>query len=109
MRMGKGVVAAVVTATVVVVEAKAVATVRAWPMKSVVMMRIMDRESLKGRNAQDKDGADEDKEALQHAVAMAEGWARRLEGADLRGRVLVPSALRALQVLTGRPVITSAD
>ena len=55
-------------------------------------------ESVKGGNIPDKDGTEQDKEAHQHAVAMAEGWARKLEGADLRGRVLVPSALRAVQV-----------
>jgi hypothetical protein len=36
--------------------------------------------------------------AAQHAELTAEGWASRLDSHDLRGRILVPSALRALQV-----------
>lgn len=37
----------------------------------------------------------------QHADLTAESWASRLEDHDLRGRILVPSALRALQVNNG--------
>lgn len=37
----------------------------------------------------------------QQAELTAESWASRLEDHDLRGRILVPSALRALQVNNG--------
>ena len=42
--------------------------------------------------------SNEDKAAMEHAVAVAVSWSRRLEGLDMRGRVLVPAALRSLQV-----------
>jgi hypothetical protein len=53
------------------------------------------------RGKAEREGAEEDSEATQHAAAVAEGWARRLEPQDNRGRALVPCALRALQVRSG--------
>lgn len=53
-------------------------------------------EPVKGKA--EREGADEDSEATQHAATMAAGWAMRLEPQDNRGRTLVPCALRALQV-----------
>ena len=69
-------------------------------------------ESLKGFNAignraGDTHGSrkkgemnnDEDEASTEQGVAVAKSWSKRLEGNDLRGRVLVPAALRALQVI----------
>ena len=48
---------------------------------------------------------DEDEASTEQGVAVAKSWSKRLEGNDLRGRVLVPAALRALQVIDRKSVV----
>ena len=44
--------------------------------------------------------SEEESQAVDRSIAEAESWAKRLDGQDVRGMALLPSALRALQVST---------
>ena len=44
--------------------------------------------------------SEEESQAVDRSIAEAESWAKRLDGQDVRGMALLPSALRALQVRT---------
>ena len=52
-----------------------------------------------GQRGKGEKNSDEDKAITEQAIIVAKSWSKRLEGHDLRGRVLVPAALRALQVI----------
>ena len=58
-------------------------------------------EAGKGKGKEKGTAVEESHAITQQAELTAESWASRLEGHDVRGRILVPSALRALQVNTG--------
>ena len=44
--------------------------------------------------------SEEESQAVDRSIAESESWAKRLDGQDVRGMALLPSALRALQVRT---------